>query len=77
MSIKPTHAGLHPIFKNILDSQFAFNFQNTDDCCSNCQKCTVYENENRKPSKKYYCEDTDDFIDDIEQHCCDNFEREQ
>ena len=52
-------------------------FHNTDDCCSNCQKCTVYENENRKPSKKYYCEDTDDFIDDIEQHCCDNFEREQ
>ena len=64
-------------YEVVPSSQNKNKFPNTDDCCSNCQKCTVYEDENRKPSKKYYCEDTDDFIDDIEQHCCDNFEREQ
>ena len=46
-----------------------------DKSCSNCDHCMLYENENTQPSDKYYCEISEDFINDIDQYYCNKHEQ--
>lgn len=43
--------------------------------CTNCTHCQLYENENTQPSNTYFCELTDEVIDDIDQNYCDEFKQ--
>jgi hypothetical protein len=42
--------------------------------CSNCSNCDLYEN--NISTDKYFCKITDEKINDIEQHFCNNFKKE-
>jgi len=47
---------------------------NKDKSCSTCVECNLYEN--TLPSNTYFCSDTEETINDIEQHYCDNYKAE-
>ena len=44
--------------------------------CDTCKYCDLYEDENWKPSTTHICNITEEFIDDIEEDYCENYEEE-
>ena len=65
-------------YSDAIDSfKFTIPFKdiNKEFKCSTCDNCGLYENENVLPSKRYFCELTDEFITDIEQELCTKYEQ--
>lgn len=60
----------------ILTDKHIINNPAKNACCETCVKCELYENENTIPPDKYFCKSTEDFINDIEQHWCMDYESE-
>ena len=44
--------------------------------CSNCKNCILYETESVSKIDRHYCEITEEMIDDIDQHFCNEFNPE-